>query len=136
MPFVLDASIATSWALSDENEPAATDALIRAESDMCIVPALWWFELRNSMLMAERRKRLTSADTVKFLRDTADLLITEDFSPDETNLLKLARAYNLTVYDAAYLELARRLSVPLATLDQPLVRAARLEKVSVIGHNS
>jgi predicted nucleic acid-binding protein len=136
MPFVLDASIAASWALSDEDEPAATAALLRADKDTCVVPALWWFEVRNSMLMAERRKRLTSAETAKFLRDTAGLLITEDFSPDEADLLQLARTHKLTVYDAAYLELARRLSVPLATLDRPLARAARMEKVSVIGHNA
>lgn len=132
MPFVLDASIATSWALSDEDEPAATAALIRAEHDSCIVPALWWFEIRNAMIMAERRKRLTSADTSRILRDFADLRITEDFSPDEAALLRLARAHKLTAYDAAYLELARRQSIPLATLDQALMRAARAEKISVI----
>lgn len=135
MPFVLDASIATSWALSDENEPAATAALIRADTDSCVVPALWWFEIRNAMLMAERRKRITSTDTSKIMRDMADLRITEDSTPDETNLLRLARTHKLTVYDAAYLELAWRRSIPLATLDLALTRAARMEKISLVGSN-
>ena len=136
VPFVLDASIATSWALSDEHEAAATAALKRADSDSCVVPALWWFEIRNAMLMAERRKRLTSSDTASFLRELADLRIMEDFSPEEKNLLQLARAHKLTVYDATYLELAQRRSIPLATLDTALARAARAEKVPIIGRVS
>jgi len=136
MPFVLDASITTSWALSDEDELAATAALKRADSDSCVVPALWWFEIRNAMLMAERRKRLTAADTAGFLREIAELRTSEDFSPDETDVLQLARTHKLTAYDAAYLELARRRSIPIATLDAALVRAARAEKVPLIGRVS
>lgn len=136
MPFVLDASVATSWALSDEDEATATGALKRADNDLCVVPALWWFEIRNGLLMAERRKRLTSSDTSGFLRDLAELRITEDFTPEESDLLHLARAHKLTVYDAAYLELARRRSIPLATLDAALARAAQAEKVTLIGRIS
>lgn len=136
MPFVLDASIPTSWALSDEDELTATAALKYADGDSCVVPTLWWFEIRNALLMAERRKRLTSADTARFLHDMADLKITEDFNPDETDLLRLARTHRLTVYDAAYLELARRRSIPMATLDAALARAARAEKVPLIGRVS
>ncbi|HEX5234697.1 MAG TPA: type II toxin-antitoxin system VapC family toxin [Silvibacterium sp.] len=136
MPFVLDASVVTSWALSDENEPAATAALMRARKDSCAVPALWRFEIRNALLMAERRKRLSGAETNKFLHELAGLHIDEDFSTDETALLRLARHHNLTVYDAAYLELAWRRSIPLATLDRVLARAARAEKVPVIGHHA
>ena len=136
MPFVLDASIAISWALSDEDEPVATAALKRADSDSCVAPALWWFEVRNALLMAERRKRHTSSDTSSFLRELAELRIAEDFGPEETDLLQLARAHKLTVYDAAYLELARRRSIPLATLDAALARAARAEKVRLVGYSS
>lgn len=136
MPFVLDASVVTSWALSDEDEPVATAALMRAKNDSCAVPALWRFEIRNALLMAERRKRLSSAETDKFLHDVADLHINEDFSTDEADLFRLARHHKLTVYDAAYLELAWRRSIPLATLDRDLARAARMVKVPVIGHNA
>lgn len=136
MPFVLDASVAISWALSDENEAAASAALIRADGDSFIVPALWWFEIRNAMLMAERRKRITILETSKFLNDMAEMRITEDSSPNEPDLLRLARTHKLTAYDAAYLEIARRKAVPLATLDQALARAARAEKVSLIGRNA
>lgn len=136
MAFVLDASIAVSWALSDENEPAATAALVRTGSEVCVVPALWWFEIRNSLLMAECRKRLTSAETSQFLHDLNDLKVNEDFSPDEADLLRLARTHKLTAYDAAYLELAQRQGVPLATLDEALARAARLERVFLIGYGS
>lgn len=135
MPFVLDASVAACWAISDENEPTATAALFRTHEDSCIVPAIWWFEIRNALLIGERRKRLTGSDTTQFLRDISGVRIVEDFSPDEADLFRLARSHKLTVYDAAYLELAIRKSAPLATLDSALARAARLERVSVIGGN-
>lgn len=136
MPFVLDASIAVSWALSDESEPAATAALESAGGNLCIVPALWWFEVRNCLLMAERRKLLSSAETSRFLRDLAELKLSEDFSRDDADLLRLARTHKLTTYEAAYLELAQRRGVPLATLDGALARAARVERVFLIGSSS
>ena len=125
MPFVLDASIAACWAFEDEDHPVAALALERIRTDEARVPSLWWFEVRNTLIVNERRRRLTESDTAAFLRGLARLGVTVDRSPEEADVLTLARRHRLTVYDAAYLELARREGVPLATLDTDLATAAR-----------
>jgi PIN domain nuclease of toxin-antitoxin system len=63
MPFVLDASVALCWAFPDEDRPQAAQTLIRIRTDEACVPSLWWFEVRNALLVNERRGRLTEADT-------------------------------------------------------------------------
>lgn len=133
MPFVLDASVAATWAFEDENHPDAAFALERFQSDTAWVPSLWWFELRNALLVNERRGRLTEAGTTGFLQDLGRLAITIDRSPDETALLTLARSHRLTVYDAAYLELAQRKGLPLASLDDALRTAAPASGVPLLG---
>ena len=132
MSFVLDASVAASWAFSDESHPAATVAFARAEYESCAVPALWWFEIRNVLLMGERRRRLTISETTAFLSRLSELRLEIDFEPNEAEVLRLARSHNLSVYDTVYLELAHRRSFQLATLDSALARAARVEKVPLI----
>jgi predicted nucleic acid-binding protein len=133
MPFVVDASITACWALHDEDHPRADLAFARLRTDDALAPALWWFEVRNILVVSERRKRLTAAETAVFLRDLARLPITIDRAPEESEVLRLARAHQLSVYDAAYLELAQRNRADLATLDKHLVRAARAEGVRLIG---
>ena len=132
MPFVLDASVAACWAFRDEEHPVADAARDRMTGDEGLAPTLWWFELRNILVVNERRKRLTEADSSVFLRDLARLPITLDRMPEEAEVLRLARKHRLTVYDAAYLELALRHGIALATLDNDLIRAARAEKVALI----
>ena len=132
MPFVLDASIAACWAFEDEGYPAATLALERIRTDEARVPSLWWFEVRNTLIVSERRGRLAEADTAAFLRGLSRLWVTVDRSPDESAVLTLARKHRLTVYDASYLELAQREALPLATLDADLARAARAETVPLL----
>lgn len=132
MPFVLDASVAVCWLFADEDHPNATEALERIRTDEALVPSIWWFEVRNTLLVNERRGRLTETDTTAFLRALSRLAITVDRTPSD-EVLVLARRHRLSVYDAAYLELARRENVPLATLDQKLADAARAEGVAVIG---
>jgi len=132
MPFVLDASIALAWAFADESDPRATAALARIRTDEALVPSIWWFEIRNTLVVNERRGRLTEADTAAFLRTLARLAVTIDRQPGEAEVLTLARRHRLSVYDAAYLELAQRDSVPLATLDRELIGAARAERVPLI----
>jgi len=132
MPFVLDASITASWAFA-ENAPQAGVALDRLKADHALVPALWWFEVRNMLVINERRGRQTPIATARFLGDLLKLAIVQDLAPDESEILRLARAHGLTVYDASYLELAQRNAVPLATLDHALVRAARAESVPIVG---
>jgi predicted nucleic acid-binding protein len=132
MPFVLDASIAACWAFADEDHPVAALALERIRGDEARVPGLWWFEVRNVLIVNERRGRLAEADTAAFLRWIARLGVTVDRSPEEAAVLALARRHRLSVYDASYLELAQREALPLATLDAELARAARVEGVLVL----
>ncbi len=116
-----------------EESSTAEAAFARVETDAAIVPALWWFELRNALIVNERRGRLTEPQTASFLRRMAHLTITLDRSSDESGVLNLARRHRLTVYDAAYLELALRDGLPLATLDAALARAAEAEGVRLVG---
>ena len=133
MPFVLDASIAACWAFEDEDHPVAAVALERIRTDEARAPSLWWFEVRNTLLVNERRGRLTEADVAAFLRGLSRLGVTLDHTPDEAALLALARRHRLIVYDASYLELTQREGIPLATLDSELANAARAEKLPLIG---
>jgi len=133
MPFVLDASTAACWALRDEESPIATEALNRIVDDGALVPAVWWFELRNTLVVAERRSRMTALDTASFLKGIRRFEISIDRDPDEDSILVLARRHRLTVYDAAYLELAIRENVSISTLDAALARAARAEGIRIIG---
>lgn len=132
MPFVIDASIAISWALDDEEHPTAVRSLDRIRNDEARVPGLWWYEVRNSLVTNERRKRLTEGDTAVFPQALSRLALTIDHDADDTQTLTLARRHGLTVYDAVYLELAQRENIPLATLDGKLANAARAEKVRLI----
>ena len=125
MPFVLDASIAACWAFEDENHPAAALALERIRTDEVLVPGIWWFEVRNTLIVNERRGRLSQADTAIFLRGLSRLGVTIDRAPEESAVLALARTHRLSVSDASYLELAQRERLPLATLDHDLRKAAR-----------
>jgi predicted nucleic acid-binding protein len=131
MTFVLDASITLAWAFQ-EVDPAASEARERLRHEEGVVPSLWWFEVRNGLIMGERRRLLTEQRTGRFLRDLARAAIIVDGIPDETAVLTLARRQRLTVYDAAYLELALREALPLATLDQALASAAQAEGVDVV----
>jgi predicted nucleic acid-binding protein len=125
MPFVLDASVTASWAFPDEGHPQAAVALERLRAaDEARVPGLWWFEVRNVLLVNERRGRISEANTTAFLDDLGRLAIALDRAPVGSRTLALARRHRLTVYDAAYLELAQREGMPLATLDAALQRAA------------
>ena len=132
MAFVLDASTVLGWAFPDEEHPVADAALERLATEDGAVPALWWFEVRNALLAGERRKRLDEAGTATFLRRLARLPIAIDHAPDETTLFTLARRYRLTVYDAAYLELALRMGAALATTDGDLIVAAPLAGVTLL----
>ena len=99
MPFVLDASVAACWAFDDEDHPVAALALERVRTDEARVPSLWWFEVRNTLIVSERRGRLTEGDTAAFLRGLARLRVSVDRSPLESDVLALARRRRLTVYN-------------------------------------
>src|SRR5229473_133736 len=108
----------------------------RAEADAALVPALWRLEVANSLTMAVRRRRIDPDFRRAALADLALLDITTDQQTDSyawTDTLNLADRFQLTVYDAAYLELAQRRVLPLATLDQDLRNAAMAIGVEVLG---
>ena len=133
MPFVLDASVTLAWALDEHKTEAADQALRRLLDDTAVAPAIWWFEVRNVLIVAERRGRRTEARSAALLRAVARLPIEIDRDPEEAVVLGLARRHGLTIHDAAYLELAMRRRAPLATLDAALVRAAAVEGVKRLG---
>jgi predicted nucleic acid-binding protein len=132
MPFVLDASTAVSWNFPDEDHSAAQAAWQRLRQDDALVPTHWWFEVRNVMLIGERRKRITQDQTGTFLARLSRLRIAEAPRPDDAGIFALARRHRLTFYDAAYLELARREQLALVTLDDDLAVAARAEGVKLV----
>jgi predicted nucleic acid-binding protein len=132
MPFVLDASIAACWCFHDENDPRADAAIGRLINDSAVVPLLWWFEVRNAVLLAERRRRVTEQWAAAFFDQLHKLRIDFAELQDQDSVLVLARRHRLTFYDAAYLELAQRQGLALATLDDDLAEAARAEGVALI----
>src|SRR5262245_7269874 len=132
MSFVADAWIVLAWAF-DEGHRNAVLVRERVRSEEIVVPSLWWFELRNALLVGECRGRITERDAALFLRSLVLLPVAIDRAPEETAMLALARRHRLTVYDAAYLELSIREDLPLATLDRELGAAARSEGISLIG---
>lgn len=132
MAFVLDASIAITWAMSDESDPLAELALRRIEIESTVVPAIWWYEVRNALLVNERRNRITKEDFDRFLDNLADFEI-EVRPPEHSQIaLQLARQHKLSIYDSAYLALALEQNIPLATLDVALQSAARSMDVPLL----
>lgn len=133
--FVLDCSIAVSWCFEDEASEVCDALLERVRDEGALVPSLWHLELGNVMIQAERRGRITSADVATRLELIGDLpIVTDDETPQRAlhEVLALARAENLTTYDAAYLELAIRRGLPLATNDKRLRNAGANTGVQVI----
>jgi predicted nucleic acid-binding protein len=133
MPVVVDASVTISLYLADESDIVADSGFESLGSRVFLVPAIWWFEVRNGLVTNERRGRLDPAHTIGILAHLDHLPIRIDREPDGGTILTLARAHRLTFYDAAYLELALRAGAPLATLDRALAAAARAAGVPLVG---
>lgn len=126
--FVLDCSVAMAWAFDDEEVPRAAAMRDRLGEDMAVVPAIWALEVGNALLVAERRERISRAESVRFVEILRALPIDVDATPalgEMSSLLSLARQTGVSVYDASYLDLAAAHGLPLATLDKGLERAAR-----------
>ena len=97
-----------------------------------MAPSLWWAELRNALVMAERRSRLSPAQTAEALAEIEALGVTLDHTPDSGTTLRLAREHRITIYDALYIELAIRKQRQLATLDHALRQAAEAEGIDIL----
>ena len=126
---MVDASVATTWLLEDEDEPDAMVLLDAINEREMMVPQLWHLEIRNTLLAAERRGRIASDQAAERLGYLKTLPIRTDEEPDFDAAMGLARDHRLTFYDALYLELAIRRDARLATLDNALARAAELEGI-------
>jgi len=136
MRFVLDASITISWCFENQSGPDTEAILERLNaSDEATVPFIWAAEVANVLVISERRHSLTPAQTSEFLEQLAVLPIQVDSAGTALwfgRILSTARENRLTTYDAAYLELALRDKLPLATLDRDLRRAALASGVRLI----
>ncbi len=130
MTVVVDASVTIAWIVEDEQSAYADTALTAFETDHAIVPAIWHWEISNTLLVLERKGRLTDAilaysQIVRFPIDVEQLAYTQNRRASLE--LELARKHQLSVYDAAYLALAKATSHRLATIDLRLAEAARKE---------
>jgi predicted nucleic acid-binding protein len=132
VPIVIDALLTASWHFEDERSAAAEAILESLEHDSAYAPLIWWFEIRNVLSLGERKGRATQEQTAEFVALLSQLPIGIDSLPDDDRVMTLARRHKLTFYDAAYLELAQREGIPLATLDRELVTAARAERVPLV----
>jgi predicted nucleic acid-binding protein len=133
--FILDSSVALSWCFEEERTPATAALLQRVGETGAVAPQHWPLEALNGLMMAERRNRVDAARR-RLARFLGDLPIALD---DETSIQvwtatqELAEQHRLTVYDAAYLELALRQNLPLASLDGPLRAAGAARGVPLLG---
>ena len=126
--FVVDASMAFAWVLPNQASPEAEALLERIEAGAgAVVPTLWFLEVANGLLVAQRRKRITAPERMLALRRLSALALTvdEDDARDVFGRTStLAEQHGLSVYDATYLELALRRNLPLGTRDRALRSAA------------
>ncbi|HEY3856839.1 MAG TPA: type II toxin-antitoxin system VapC family toxin [Verrucomicrobiae bacterium] len=127
--FIVDASVGFAWVYQGQATPETDELLSQIDGgSRVVVPPLWFLEMANILMVAQRRRRLTSMERRAALEKLADM----QFSVDEEgtrnafgNISELAEKHGLTIYDATYLELALRLSLPLASRDQTLRNAAK-----------
>lgn len=129
MGFVLDASAAISMAAETD---AAVPLLHRIRSEAVHAPMLWWYEVHNALIVKERRGLHTAEAIDAFMALMAGLGVVLHTAPEREQVVRIARAQRLSVYDAAYLELALSQDMPLATLDRALARAAAAEGIALV----
>jgi predicted nucleic acid-binding protein len=133
---IIDCSITMAWCFADEATEETARVQDRLIAEAAAVPAHWFLEVVNVLAMAERRKRISESDATGFLRLLAALDIQTDHETSKRafdHLPPLCRSHGLTSYDAAYLELALRQRLPIASLDDDLRRAAARLGIEVLG---
>lgn len=134
--FILDCSMAMAWCFADESTPKTAQIQDRLATEAAVVPGHWFLEIANVLAMAEKRKRISLADSGLFVQ----LLSVMDIQVDEEasrrafeHVLPLCRSHGLTSYDAVYLDLALRRQLPIASLDDALRQAAKKLGLKVLG---
>ena len=136
MTLVVDCSVTLTWCFEDERTPATLAVLDRIADVGAIAPMLWPLEVLNALATAERRQRITAAQRHQlsgWMHNLPIKLDTETAAQAWASTALLAERHRLTLYDACYLELAHRLKLPLATLDQALRVAAQAAGVALLG---
>ena len=134
MSLVIDSSITLAWFFEDERTERADAVMRQVAKAGAVVPSLWRLEIANALQSALRRKRINAAFRDASIADLRSFPIAVDSETDRHawgTSLALAERCQLTLYDAAYLELAQRLRLPLASLDQDLRAASRALGVTV-----
>jgi predicted nucleic acid-binding protein len=134
--FVVDTSVVLAWCFPDEDAALAQRiAQMFSQGDSAIATSFWPHEVLNALLVGEKRKRISVAQVRTFLADLAALPIALEQVPAEAvfdRIQSKSREHGLTTYDAAYLDLAQAIGVPLATLDEDLIRACRKAGVGLM----
>ena len=133
--FVIDNSVIMSWCFKDETSQYSDNILEKLTVSMAVVPSIWPLEIANVLLEAERKNRLGEADSARFITLINKLPIkVEQETPERMlkEIFALAREYDLSSYDASYLDLAMRNGFPIATLDEKLRIAAQRSRVPVL----
>ena len=136
--FVIDNSVVMAWCFEDETSQYTEAILDSLEVLTAFVPSIWPLEVGNVLLVAEREKRLSEAGSTRFIALLNELPITIVQEPPERMLkeiLALAREHQLSSYNASYLDLAMRKGLPIATLDNALIAAAKKIQVPIVEHN-
>jgi predicted nucleic acid-binding protein len=134
--FVLDCSVTMAWCFDDETTPYTDSVQDQLDDVRAVVPTIWPLEVANAAIVGERRKRLDEARSTRFFALLSGLPIVVDDGTSGrafSDIAHLARAHNLSSYDAAYLELAIRRGLPLACLDGKLKTAAQAVGVQLFG---
>lgn len=135
MTLVLDASVAAAWLLPDESSDLADRVIARLGAEKAVVPPIFWLEVANILQVSTKRGRIDSAARDASLHDLLALALGEDLDGQRARLIDiagLAAQFDLTAYDAAYLELAVREDATLVTLDDRLAAAGRSCGLAVV----
>jgi predicted nucleic acid-binding protein len=135
MKYVIDASFVASLFLPDELNRTCDEFAKLLVKQGATAPALLQIEVANILLMAERRRRINGVQLKQLCEafDTLPIMLQPALTRGQRDeVLRLAQKHSLTAYDAMYLELSMRLGVALATLDEPLAKAANAEGVRAV----
>jgi predicted nucleic acid-binding protein len=134
--FVVDASVVLTWCFPDENSPFADKIAEKfRQGDSALAPSFWPHEVLNGLLVGEKRKRISQVQAKTFLSDLATLPVELRFLAGKDvfdHVQAISRRYALTAYDAAYFHLAEVSGLPLATLDEGLLKACRAASVPLV----
>ena len=137
MAIVIDASIAIARCLRDREGTFYADTVVEQGGlEGILAPDLFWHEVRNVLLVGERRGRIDTGTTEDHLKDLRGLFLQTDSDQNDDQIAALARRHRLSGYDAAYLETAMRRRAKLATLDRKLAAASAREGASIDEHRS